>query len=155
MTRATRSSATQEKEKHVETPPAPKKTASKKRKRTSAADTSEQPVNKLARTKDGIKEEASQEPEEQPLEAISKPELQSSGDVPILPEDAEQILEVLEMCVPLLLLREMQPRNLRETGSIRKAFSTEYFHYLLNIPLTQGPRPVLLLEHSRTLSERC
>lgn len=97
MTRATRSSTTHEKEKAVETPPAPRRAAAKKRKRTSIADTSEQPVNKHARTQDGIKVEGSQDAEEQPVEAVSKPELPSSGDVPIRSEDAEQILEVLEM----------------------------------------------------------
>lgn len=103
MTRATRSSTTQhEKDKQqVETPGPKKGTGSKKRKRTSIAEHSEQPANKLVRTHDIVKEEGTPDPTDEYLEEAttsSKLELPSSGDLPLLSEDAEQILEVLEMC---------------------------------------------------------
>ncbi|THH01522.1 hypothetical protein EW026_g1198 [Hermanssonia centrifuga] len=97
MARATRSSTTHEKEKPLDPTPTARKGGSKKRKRNSIADHSEQPAAKQVRTEDGIKEEPSVEPEEhQEVEPI-QPELPSSGDVPIQPGDAIKILEVLEM----------------------------------------------------------
>lgn len=97
MARATRSTTAHEKEKPAEAPPLARKAASKKRKRPSAAgDPSDQPASKLARTDDAVKEEDVQDMEEIPAEE-AKPELPSSGDVPLQPEDAEKILEVLEM----------------------------------------------------------
>ncbi|KAI0700435.1 hypothetical protein BC835DRAFT_1266253 [Cytidiella melzeri] len=100
MTRATRSSTTHQQQTEKEKPQVdtPKRAAgAKKRKRTSVADHSEQPANKVLRTKDGVKEEGSPKPaDDQAREVESRVELPSSGDVPLRPEDAEQILDVLE-----------------------------------------------------------
>ncbi|KAL6300249.1 hypothetical protein BKA93DRAFT_740856 [Sparassis latifolia] len=94
MARATRSTAQLEKDKPADVGPPARKTGSKKRKRTSLADSGDQPAAKQVRT--DIKEEGSQEPEEHPPNA--KPvQLPGSGDVPIEPSDAEKILDVLEM----------------------------------------------------------
>ncbi|KAI0090012.1 hypothetical protein BDY19DRAFT_941886 [Irpex rosettiformis] len=101
MTRSTRSTATQQQQNEKEKPlsDTPKKTVgAKKRKRTSVADPAEQPANKVVRTQDGVKEEGSPEPvDEQKGETVTAVDLPSSGDVPLTPADAEQILDVLEM----------------------------------------------------------
>ena len=97
MARATRSTV-HEKDKLPE--PAPslpptRKAASKKRKRASLAENGDQPAAKQLRT-DTI-EQGSQEPDEQLPTANPAPI--GSGDVPIRSEDAQSILDVLEMCV--------------------------------------------------------
>lgn len=97
MARATRSTTTQEKDKTSEPAQTSRKGGSKKRKRTSVADGAEQPVSKQLRADDEIKEETSPDPEEPLPAGTTQPELPSSGDVPIHPEDAEKILEILEM----------------------------------------------------------
>ena len=57
-------------------------------------------VTDAGENEDAVKEEDPQEVEEIQVEGVSEPEPPSSGDVPILDEDAEKILEVLETCVP-------------------------------------------------------
>ncbi|KAI0072376.1 hypothetical protein K474DRAFT_1667917 [Panus rudis PR-1116 ss-1] len=97
MARATRSSAQQDTEKQPEPPQPARKNANKKRKRNSIAGGDEQPLPKLPRTDEGIKEEDSQDPEEQQAEGTAEVNLPSSGDVPIQASDAEKILEILEV----------------------------------------------------------
>lgn len=99
MARATRSTTAQEKEKVVETAPPARKAASKKRKRTSIAEQPDQPAAKVVRTEDSVKEEDAADVQELQQEETAEAELPSSGDVPIQPEDAEKILEVLETYV--------------------------------------------------------
>lgn len=97
MARTTRSTTTQEKEKTIDHVQPARKGAARKRKRTSLSDAADQPAAKQSRVDDDVKEEATPDPEEpQPAEP-SLPELPSSGDVPIRPDDAESILEILEM----------------------------------------------------------
>ena len=100
MARTTRSTIAQEKDKPQDSPPQTRKGQNKKRKRTSNANEAEQPATKVTRTEDAVKEEDPQEVEEIQVEGVSEPEPPSSGDVPILDEDAEKILEVLETCFP-------------------------------------------------------
>lgn len=70
----------------------------KKRKRNSNAENEDQPVAKQLRSAtpikddDAVKDDVAQE---KPLE------VKGAGDVPILPEDAQRILDILEMCVTL------------------------------------------------------
>lgn len=98
MARATRSTTTHEKDKPADSPPASRKGASKKRKRTSNADNDDTLPVKHPRT--DSKDDTSPGPEEGHTE--KKPdELPSSGDVPIQSADATDILDVLELCVIL------------------------------------------------------
>lgn len=97
MARTTRSTTTHEKEKPAESTQTPRKGAGKKRKRTSTADGADQPVTKQPRTDEDVKDDSTPDPEEQQATGTPQPELPSSGDVPILPEDAEKVLEILEM----------------------------------------------------------
>lgn len=111
MARATRSTAHHEKDQLPE--PAPslpptRKSASKKRKRASLAENGDQPVAKQLRT-DTI-EEGSQEPDEQLTSANPAPI--GSGDVPIQSEDAQSILDVLEMCAAITSCRHCVPLTL-------------------------------------------
>ena len=99
MARATRSSTTQEKEKHAEPAQAPpRKGAGRKRKRTSVTDGPDQPAPKQSRVDDDVKEEEASPGVEDPPQAVeaTQPELPSSGDVPIQQGDADKILEILE-----------------------------------------------------------
>lgn len=101
MTRSTRSTATQQQHSEKDKPlsDTPKKTPGlKKRKRTSVADQTEQPANKVVRTLDDVKDEGSPGPgDEQTGETVAPVDLPSSGEQPLSSEDAEQILDVLEM----------------------------------------------------------
>ena len=101
MARTTRSTTTQEKEKTIEPVHTARKGGNKKRKRNSVADSADQPAAKQSRVDEDVKEEGSQVSEEQQPAEITQPELPSSGDVPIPAEDAEKILEILELCVLL------------------------------------------------------
>ncbi|OCH92720.1 hypothetical protein OBBRIDRAFT_418786 [Obba rivulosa] len=92
MARATRSAAQHEKDKPAESAPAAKKAGSKKRKRVSNAADSE-PAAKQART--DIKEEIAEADEH--LTETKDGEVSSTGDMPILSSDAEEILDVLEV----------------------------------------------------------
>lgn len=96
MARATRSAGQPEKEKAKDTATAPRKAGNKKRKRTSNADSGEQPATKQQRTSE------SQEPPDIPsehTETDQPTDTPGSGDVPIDPADAAKILLVLESCV--------------------------------------------------------
>ncbi|EMD41595.1 hypothetical protein CERSUDRAFT_120619 [Gelatoporia subvermispora B] len=112
MARATRSAAQQEKDKPAEPAPAPKKAGTKKRKRVSNAADSE-PAAKQART--DIKEEDFQEADEH-LADTKDGELSSTGDMPILPSDAEKILDVLEVIDTQGLLDRVFPLSTRSLG---------------------------------------
>lgn len=101
MARATRSTVAQEKDKLGDSSSAASrgKAASKKRKRTSIVENDDQPAAKQLRSDITIKEEtASQEPEDKLMEDTF-PTLQMAGDVAIDSEDAQKILDILEMCV--------------------------------------------------------
>lgn len=93
MARATRSAAQLDKDNAQHTAPAPRKGGNKKRKRTSNADSLEQPATKQQRTSE------SQDP---PDVASEHPDIETpaetpgAGDVPIDSGDAEKILLVLE-----------------------------------------------------------
>lgn len=140
MARATRSSAAHEKDKQTE-PTATtavvsargKAAASKKRKRTSIADGDDQPASKQLRSGDvSIKEEggASLEPEEQPG-AEKLADLQHVGDVPINDNDAQKILDILEMCVYFgSMYCHTMTQGLMNvvSGSTPRVCLTEYFH---------------------------
>ena len=63
------------------------------------AEHAEQPANKLVRTEGTIKEEEIQDDGEQHSDSVAEGQMPSSGDMPVRPEDAEQILEVLELYV--------------------------------------------------------
>lgn len=124
MARATRSSATQDKDKPHDPPQAQRKNA-KKRKRTSIADSSEQPALKQPRTDDDIKEEDEQKPLDTFSHHILEINLPSTGDVPIQPEDAEKILQVLSVCVPsVVLVLQIHSSRFTTTGSIPRVFLT-------------------------------
>jgi len=104
MARATRSSTQQGQETDKQSDSAMAatrgKAASKKRKRTSIAENNDQPAAKQLRSGDiSIKEEGgSQEPDS--ISSANKlPDLQNAGDVPIDDNDAQKILDILEMCV--------------------------------------------------------
>lgn len=100
MARATRSSAQQAQETSDSATASRGKATSKKRKRTSIAENSDQPAAKQLRSADvSVKEEGgSQEPDG--ISSMDKlPELQNAGDVPINDGDAQKILDILEMCV--------------------------------------------------------
>lgn len=103
MTRATRSSAqSQELDKQTELAANTLrgKVATKKRKRTSIAETDEQPASKQLRSGDvSIKEEVGSHELEEVPEADKLADLPNAGDVPIHTGDAEKILDILEMCV--------------------------------------------------------
>lgn len=93
MARATRSAAANEKDKPVEVSLPARKPGAKKRKRTSILENGDQPATKQSRT--DVKEEDGQEQDE--LSGVSKQaEVLGSGDVPIQPEDAGKILDILE-----------------------------------------------------------
>lgn len=102
MARATRSTKQQTKEPELTPPPAKVKGA-KKRKRTSLADPDGQPAAKLSRT---ASEDVEQPKEEDPQteDAPAAPVRPSVGDLPIDPDDAAKILDVLEMSVWLSLI---------------------------------------------------
>jgi hypothetical protein len=102
MARATRSSTHQEKEKEKmssDTASLPLKTktpTTKKRKRNSGPDNDLQPATKQLRIDPTIKDEGSQEPEGI---LTQLPQLQDAGDVPIDFDNAQKILDILEMSV--------------------------------------------------------
>ncbi|KAF7798629.1 hypothetical protein EIP86_009851 [Pleurotus ostreatoroseus] len=97
MARTTRSATTQEKEKTIDHAQPARKGAPRKRKRSSLSEPADQPATKQSRVDGDVKEEATPDPDEpQPAEP-AHPEPPSSGDVPIQPDDAEKILEILEM----------------------------------------------------------
>ena len=97
MARTTRSATTQEKEKTINHAQPARKGAPRKRKRSSLSEPADQPATKQSRVDGDVKEEAPPDPDEpQPAEP-AHPEPPSSGDVPIQPDDAEKILEILEM----------------------------------------------------------
>jgi hypothetical protein len=109
MARATRSTAQhheKEKEKHPDNTPATlrNKPASKKRKRGSILDNGDQPAVKQLRTDATVKAEDSLEPES--FADTKIPQLQNAGDVPIDPTDAQKILDILEMYVPINARRQ-------------------------------------------------
>ena len=125
MARATRSSTTHEKDKPSASPPASRKGAPKKRKRTSNADNDDSLPAKHPRT--DSKDDASPEPEDRGEES-NQGELPSSGDVPIQSSDAADILDVLELCVTYYLkhfsfLTSMVSSQSRQSGSPRPRFS--------------------------------
>ena len=93
MARATRSTTNHEKDKPADSPPASRKGASKKRKRTSNSDTDDTLPVKHPRTDSN--EDASPDPED--LSENKQGDLPSSGDVPIQSEDATDILDVLQL----------------------------------------------------------
>lgn len=93
MARTTRSNANQPSEKSVAVPPPKAKPAGKKRKRVSAIDPDELPASKQQRTAAAVKDEASPPPDDDQL-----PQLPLAADVPVHPDDARRILDVLEMC---------------------------------------------------------
>ena len=97
MARATRSATTQEKEKPSEDTQTARKGAGRKRKRNSIADGVDHPTTKQSRMDEDVKEEGSPDPEETQAPATAQTDLPSSGDVPISSEDAEKILDILEM----------------------------------------------------------
>lgn len=101
MARATRSATQQETDSASSSvPPTRPKAGSKKRKRQSLADSDGQPNAKQARSDSSIKEEGSQEPEgelEQQDDEAKPTILQGAGDVPINSDDAQKILDILEM----------------------------------------------------------
>lgn len=96
MARATRSSAQQSQEVDEPAPQTPRgKAAGKKRKRASMNENDEQPASKQLRSGDmDIKEEG--ETEDVP-ETDKLTDLPNTGDVPIEAEDADKILDILEM----------------------------------------------------------
>jgi hypothetical protein len=92
MARATRSSTQQH---DIVTPSSASRTT-KKRKRTSTADTDDHPAIKQLRT-DGaingdVQETITAQEDREKLQ-----QFQNVGDVPINPEDAQKILDILEM----------------------------------------------------------
>jgi hypothetical protein len=89
MARATRSSTLQ----HDIVTPASASRTTKKRKRTSTADTDDHPAIKQLRT-DGIINGDVQETNE---EGEKSQRFQNAGDVPIDSGDAQKILDILEM----------------------------------------------------------
>ena len=97
MARATRSAAHPNKDDAQDAAPAPRKGGNKKRKRTSNADSLEQPATKQQRMSE------SQEPPEVPPEQLDterSTETLGAGDAPLDSGDAAKILLVLESCVP-------------------------------------------------------
>ena len=96
MARATRSSTQQQPdtEKELLSPP-PTAKQTKKRKRTSAVDPDEQPALKQPRSEEP---ETNTKPEPE-ITSIPPPPIQNAAEAPIRPDDAQRILEVLEMCV--------------------------------------------------------
>lgn len=125
MARATRSSAANEKQSE----PAPTRgkvaaVASKKRKRGSVAEIEDQPSAKQLRSGDSsIKDEEvsdTQPTTEQP------PTLQNAGDVPINSDDAQKILDILEMYV-IYIVDSQNTQVQLYTGLIRKVCSIVYF----------------------------
>lgn len=101
MARATRSSAANEKQSESAPPPTRGKAAaaSKKRKRGSVAEIEDQPSAKQLRSGDSsVKDEEDNFEAQQPSNE-QLPTLQNAGDVPINSEDAQKILDILEMYV--------------------------------------------------------
>ncbi|KAH7914449.1 hypothetical protein BJ138DRAFT_1079332 [Hygrophoropsis aurantiaca] len=98
MARATRSATHhQEKDKQIDQAANPRgKASTKKRKRTSLAETDEQPATKQLRAENGLKQEGTPDSEE-PLSKIKVPDLEPVADVPIDPLDAQKILDILEL----------------------------------------------------------
>lgn len=156
MARATRSSATQDKDKPNDPPSPSNRKNVKKRKRTSIADSSELPALKQPRTEDDIKEEDVQNHLDDSLSSdIVQINLPSSGDVPIQPQHAEKILQVLSVYVPtpqhslitsLISLRFPRidtqtlldravtlPSHVAESGTLATPSSTPESHTLRNL----------------------
>ncbi|KAI8983402.1 hypothetical protein BD414DRAFT_418392 [Trametes punicea] len=127
MARATRSSATTstapEKDKPADPPPASRKATSRKRKRTTNVDNGDSPPTKHARTES--KDEGSPQPQlEQEPEDKKDVDLRSSGDVPIHSEDAQNILDVLELADTQGLLDRVFPLPTTESGEAASADSS-------------------------------
>jgi hypothetical protein len=153
MARTTRSTATvQEKDKSVETttsvlPPSRTKSKSKKRKRDSVAEYEDQPVTKALRHDTGVDED---EQEEKPdLDGIYPQPLPVSADAFLDPPNAQQILDILEMCVlcrvvsPIVVLCRYQFQG-RHTRLTRPSIS------IIHRSLRTHIRKVLLLSYPFT-----
>lgn len=98
MARATRSGAAQHQEKDKHSDTSRQKHSTKKRKRTSLADNDDQPPLKLHQPENGIiNERNSEEQQKPPFRGL--PELELAGDTPLIPADAQKILDILELCV--------------------------------------------------------
>ncbi|KAA1468381.1 hypothetical protein DENSPDRAFT_869651 [Dentipellis sp. KUC8613] len=122
MARATRSAKHQEevtKDKPADAPaltPARAATkGSKKRKRTSVADPDEQPLAKQQRNDDAVKEEAGEHAD---LQEQTTADVKGAGDVPINSEDAQRILDILEMVDTQGLLDRVFPLPLDPAESL-------------------------------------
>ena len=116
MARTTRASAANEKQNDPAPPPTRGKTAavaSKKRKRGSVAEIEDQPSAKQLRSGDSsIKDE--EVSDAQPTDQL--PILQNAGDVPINSDDAQKILDILEMYAIHIV---DSPRNILSTALYR------------------------------------
>ena len=138
MARATRSTTNHEKDKPADSPPASRKGASKKRKRTSNADTDDTLPVKHPRTDSN--EDASPDPED--LSENKQGDLPSSGDVPIQSEDATDILDVLQLCVTLLsLFFHFSERTPFIVGSTIRVSSTAFSRCPPTLPWPQMDWP--------------
>ncbi|KAH8086616.1 hypothetical protein BXZ70DRAFT_1080164 [Cristinia sonorae] len=103
MARTTRSSTAHPVPDNVQASPSPTKSlpASKKRKRTSLPDADDQPASKQHRTEDDASEDLGSQQQDHASTpnspSSSSIELPSTGDVPIQPRHAQQILDILEV----------------------------------------------------------
>ncbi|KAI0063213.1 hypothetical protein BV25DRAFT_1907287 [Artomyces pyxidatus] len=143
MARATRSAKHQD-DKQNEQPPEPTtstpskaKAGSKKRKRTSISGPEEQPSAKQARTDDAeIKEE--DVGQDRPVDH----ELKGAGDVPLDPEDAQRILDILEMVDTQGLLDRVfpLPADPADTSASNGQSSSQPLSYSFRTLLKDSPR---------------
>jgi len=98
MARATRSGAAQHQEKDKHSDSSRQKHPTKKRKRTSLADNDDQPPLKLHQPENGIINERNSEQQQKPP-FRGLPQLEPAGDTPLVPTDAQKILDILELSV--------------------------------------------------------
>ncbi|KAK7694230.1 hypothetical protein QCA50_001410 [Cerrena zonata] len=135
MARATRSSATQDKDITNDPIPSNRKNP-KKRKRTSIADPSEQPALKQQRNDGDIKEEDEQNHLDDSLsQEVIEINLPSTGDVPIQSQDAENILQVLVVIDNQSLLDRPVPlpSEAAESSTSTTSASSSPTHTLRNL----------------------
>ena len=130
MARATRSGAAQQQEKDKHSDSSRQKHASKKRKRASLPDNDDQPPLKQHQPENGIADEQNTEEQQKPP-FRGLPELELAGDTPLIPADAQKILDILELSVASLHLSPFTDRFPEPT---RKAYLIECFLCLLSTP---------------------
>ena len=140
-------------------PPSPSKPKSptRKRKRESLAHPEDQPATKQPRNGDITNIHTGDEQTKPPTDSVNHTSLhpKGTGDLPLDPHIAQQILDILEMSVPFFRLRQRETHSHHcGVGLTPKVFSiasspSPLTRLALQVPLTHNHSP----SHRVTLSE--